>query len=1501
MSDKMFATCSREMQTLMATHCPVKLVKGGGTPFVRDAFSAECSAKLPKYWTKEEDAFAQDWTGQTLWVHPPYSMAAQVLQKIKDTPNFTGCVFLPEWYSQDWFYSFCDHSTTLKEFPSEDGMFLLHGVQIQPKPKWNCVAFYFIGYDSSHISVNFVGRNTFLVDDLPPLVSDSDSDDDAIPDLASDFDSDSDDDDIDNTSEEFYTNENKVTIGTANAVTVTPLFVRTISISCGGIRKKLRALFDGGANATIISPRVLPKQWETFMQDGEYSFSMANDTSSNSKGTLTLAVDLRDNQLMEYEYDFFVSELSSRYDVLLGRDFLQMIKATDDFENNEVKIKMEHGSEVILQPDWKRRDANSVTPSVKFLGQDVEVGTLPNERHEEFRQLLQEFKDVFSVPGDVTKLPAKSEFEHKIVLKDPNKVHYAPPFPMPRPHLDWLRKIYDERISNDCAELAENCPYASRAFVIPKKAPGQFREVIDYRALNENTVKDKFPLPRIEALFDETQLSPIKSICDMQDGYYNYRMEEKSARLAAVMTPFGLIINHIMEQGLCNAPPFFQRANTSRMSDLIFERKELLLYLDDLMSHTKDIDSHFAALRRLFQRCQDNSLKLKLAKCHFFQVEVPWLGHVLEDGKVRPDPKLVAAITEYPIPRSLKALRGFLGLAGYYRRFIPRFATHATPLTNLLLKNAPTVEAGWGESQKSAFLAIKNLLSSDTVLRLYDPTLETEMHCDASTEGIGGVLLQLHDDGWHPVGYYSARMNEAQRRYTTTEQEMLAIIVGLQKWKIYLIGRHFVIRTDHKAGTFIKSKSAAKLSMRELRWLDTLADYDFEIAYLQGKMNIVPDSLSRNEINAWHIANLFRIDDLDTTDYRYAPCEPFGYVFNFVQEPHSDFEDSVYTVSPRDCITDSLPRMKEDATYLKLIQDPPNNCQVIDGYLYYQDERNARAMFIPDIPELRNLIVKTCHDHPYAGHMGRDRTIALIRRYFYWPGMTQYIADYIKQCPICQLCNPGNKKPAAPLVPIPPAGFPFREVTMDYLSVPLTDSGFDYLLVIVCRFTKYAIFIKTQKTINGEGAGRLFLTFVIRYFGVPRKIISDRGSVIVHGFWPQFMKAIGIHSAYTTAYHPQANGQTERMNRSLLSVLRKYCSDHPHDWDLYIDTVNFACNNSIEFSTGYSAFFSILGYHPETPLFLDSTVPLTTLDEHVSALIKTHRTIYDDISAALHRAAQRMKFHADKYRREQNFTVGDMVKLRTGLLHTTDKDKLDPFWSGPYKVLQVDADNNTVKLELPDTTTHPVFNFDKIEPFRVGDSSRFPLSAPTPTSALADDSTRYLFDIVYFRDFSTKHVRYYVHWIGYETTPSHSKGWAYETPDTLQMFIEAEQGYGIFPEKGINASTSARVENHKRTAYGHVFPILVSTRSVSTRTVRNRSKTTTAKLPHMSSSLVGRIVEDLRDISLEHAIFMAGLITSYDSTSTLFTVQWTDGSTSAWTLAVAFTKLLSPDPVRVID
>ena len=473
-------------------------------------------------------------------------------------------------------------------------MFTLHGKHPQTRPNWNCTAFYFIDYQPDQTKLDFV-----LEGQLESPIED---------------------------------------VAITTSLKVTPLFISTITVILGKTNLQLRALWDGGATDSLIQTSVANTHFSQYIEP-TLKLLAGYSAESEERPQLTegqirplLKINAK-NKYITVKHSLLLTDLCNLYDVLIGRNLMKRLRAVEDYEKETITLSPMDDKVLRITPDPISRitsvstvtdeqpEAESSTPSAQsnfmdFQGLKVDVGTLPLDHHQKFHDLLTEFSDVFSMPDDTTRLPPPSEFEHRIILKDSSKVHYVPPIPLPAPHKEWLRKIYDARVSSGCATVAVNCPYASRAFVIPKKAPGQYREVIDYRALNSNTIKDKFPLPRIDSLFDETLNSSIKSILDMVDGYYNYRMHPESAPYTAVIAPFGQYINHVMPQGLCNAPPFFQMANTARFSELIHTRKELLLYLDDLLVHTTDINSHFDALRRLFMLCRKHHLRLKLVKCY---------------------------------------------------------------------------------------------------------------------------------------------------------------------------------------------------------------------------------------------------------------------------------------------------------------------------------------------------------------------------------------------------------------------------------------------------------------------------------------------------------------------------------------------------------------------------------------------------------------------------------------------------------------------------------------------------------------------------------------------------------------------------------------------------------------------------------------------------------------------------------------------------------------------
>lgn len=471
---------------------------------------------------------------------------------------------------------------------------------------------------------------------------------------------------------------------------------------------------------------------------------------------------------------------------------------------------------------------------------------LPTDVEAEFDTLLEEYKDVFEpftanegvpeprVPGETC----------KIELQPSSKPAYRPYVRLSPAQIQAAKILIEDYINKGWLECSTGSPYGAPMLMVPKK-DGTWRVVFDYRLLNNTVVKDRFPLPRIEDLIHSIGRSRVFSGLDATDGFYQVPMDPESKDKTAVVTPFGQYVWKVMPQGFCNSPSIFMR-----MVNRIFQKLSMTCvkcYLDDILVHSSGIREHLNHLREVFATCRQERLRLKLKKCEFFQQSVEYAGFTIEAGQVKCQTRLVERIQQFREPQCLKDNQQFLGLTGYYRQFILNYAAIARPLTDMNRKNlAQDWKTHWGRKQTDAFEALKRALSSAPVLKIFHEDLPTRVDTDASTYCMGATLNQKHEDGWHPVAFWSKRFNETQMRYTTTEQESLAIVSALLYWRHFLIGRPFTVITDHQANKYFQTKSSERLSPRELRWLDTIAQYaPFQVEYRPGSQHIPPDVLSR--------------------------------------------------------------------------------------------------------------------------------------------------------------------------------------------------------------------------------------------------------------------------------------------------------------------------------------------------------------------------------------------------------------------------------------------------------------------------------------------------------------------------------------------------------------------------------------------------------------------------------------------------------------------------------
>jgi hypothetical protein len=455
--------------------------------------------------------------------------------------------------------------------------------------------------------------------------------------------------------------------------------------------------------------------------------------------------------------------------------------------------------------------------------------------HSDASHIISEFKDVF--PDDLPSgLPPQREIDHRIELEPGQNPPSKPTYRLSQPETDELKKQLGELLAKGHIRESKS-PYGAPVLFVKKK-DGSMRMCIDYRALNKITIKNKYPLPRIDELLDRLLGAKYFSKIDLRSGYWQVRIADDDVAKTAFRTRYGHYEFLVMPFGLTNAPATFmhlmQQTFRQYLDDFV------IVFLDDVLIYSKSKHEHEQHLRTVLQVLRDKQLYAKLSKCEFFQTEIGFLGHVINQDGIKMEPSKVDAVLKWPQPKNIHEIRSFLGLAGYYRRFVRDFSNIARPLSALLHKNTPWQ---WTSAQEQAFNQLKIAVSAAPVLIIPDPSLPYTLVTDASGFAIGAALCQDHGKGLQPCAYKSRKMNDHEKNYAVHEQELLSIMDALREWRPYLLGNKFIIITDHRSLQYLSTQD--KLSARQTRWSEYLQQFDFEIKYRPGKDNTVADGLSR--------------------------------------------------------------------------------------------------------------------------------------------------------------------------------------------------------------------------------------------------------------------------------------------------------------------------------------------------------------------------------------------------------------------------------------------------------------------------------------------------------------------------------------------------------------------------------------------------------------------------------------------------------------------------------
>lgn len=699
------------------------------------------------------------------------------------------------------------------------------------------------------------------------------------------------------------------------------------------------------------------------------------------------------------------------------------------------------------------------------------------------------------------------------------------------------------------------------------------------------------------------------------------------------------------------------------------------------------------------------------------------------------DPEKVKAISEWLPPKNVQELQVFLGFVNFYRRFIKDYSKICSPLTALLKKNAVY---NWTAETATTFNDLKQRITSNPILKHYNPDAPCTIETDASDYALGAVCSQPDSAGiLHPIAFHSRKLLPAEMNYQIYDKELLAVVDAFKHWRHYLefSAEPTTVITDHKNLEYFNT--TRNLTRRQVRWSEILSDYNFQIIYRPGKQNAAADALSRKD------RPLER-----GGDYRKGTT-------SMTLLPPKLFVNSIQTAVNLNQASDSLVQditksLEKDPTFGPILKDIKNNERKLDtdnyhyqdGLLFYKN----KAICIPDNEEIKKTILEQCHDSPAAGHFGITKTYDQVSREYYWPGLRVYVKRYVTGCDTCLRNKNAHHKPYGLLQPLPIPEKPWVSISMDFITQLPPSEGFTAICVIVDRFTKMAIFLPTHNSIDAEGTCDLLLRHVFCHFGFPADIVSDRGVTFTSKFTAALMKAFNIKQNMSTAFHPQTDGQTERVNSILEQYLRCYINYQQSDWCKHLSIAQFAYNSSTHSSTGMTPHFANYGYEPHFSLNLPHTTKGNSPALDRAKLLKElHEEVKYNIALA---QENHIKYHDINVLPGPSFKIGDKVWLLSRNVKTQRPTaKLDHKRLGPYKILEK-IGSRSYKLELPHTMQiHPVFHVNLLEPFKEDTiPGRTPKELPP---VVVNNHDEYEVEYIVDSRVHRRKLQYLVHWKNY--------------------------------------------------------------------------------------------------------------------------------------------------------
>lgn len=934
----------------------------------------------------------------------------------------------------------------------------------------------------------------------------------------------------------------------------------------------------------------------------------------------------------------------------------------------------------------------------------------PSERRQ-LRDLVSKNRDMFF--NDEEDLGYTEWVNHSINLRDQRPVVSAFRRIPPSQLMEVKRHI--QGLLDQNIVQKSTSPYASPVVIVRKK-DNSIRLCVDYRRLNEKTIPDAYPLPRIDDSLDALGGAKLFSTLDLASGYHQVAMNPADREKTAFITPFGLFEYLRMPMGLSTSPATFQRLMQTSMNDLVFQI--LLIYLDDLLVYSRTFAEHLQRLQMVFDRLREVGLKLNPKKCNLVRTSVEFLGYTVSGQGIATSDSKVKAVAEWPTPKTVKDVRSFLGLASYYRRFVNGFSKLAGPLHTLVAENNQKKKTvvDWGPEHQEAFAQLKAALSSAPVLGYADFAQPFILETDASLSGLGAILSQEQNGKKRVIAYASRTLRGGEKnttKYGSLKLELLALKWAMcEKFRHYLLGSKTVAFTDNNPLSHLKT---AKLGAIEQRWAAELACFDFTIRYRAGRENVNADALSRYPLNSDYnnsddddlvaiscvqqVKSEKMVVHLDTTPELGDIDRAQGEVKKMVETPEAspfpslEPEEMASLQRMDSVIAAVLPFVGQNRPGKREVAEMGRNAKALvrqlprlkieDGVLYRHVTDPAQGplsqLVVPET--MQRTFLELCHQR--CGHQGAERTLQLLQRRAFWPNMNLAVDEWCRSCDRCQRAKKGIKghSPMGHIL----ATKPLEVIAVDFTILEPSSDGRENVLVITDIFTKYTVAVTTRDQTAASVAKALINSWFVHY-GVPQRIHSDKGRCFEADLIVQLCQHYGITKSRTTSYNPAGNGQVERFNRTLHDLLRTLEVEQKRRWPDHLGELVQIYNSTPHSSTGFSPFYLMFGREPRLPLDLylgeksetwTPVMPTDWLANHLKRLKLAH----DKAGERQAEAAARRKERHDKGSISPDLRPGDLVVTRQ---HYRSRAKIQDFWGERiYVVKEVPGPNGGSYLISP--------------------------------------------------------------------------------------------------------------------------------------------------------------------------------------------------------------------------